>query len=86
MTESQVVAAVVSFAVAFIIWLGSSVLNYVGSSLLSAVASSINMLSRYQSFADGVVGFAPVVYYISVSGLFIFLTVRAIERRRWTGV
>lgn len=86
MTESQVVAAVVSFAVAFIIWLGNSVLTYIGSDFISAVASSINMLSRYQNFADGIVGFAPIIYYVSLSGLFIFLTVRSIERRRWTGV
>ena len=86
MTESQVVAAVVSFAVAFVIWLGNNVISGIGGGIASAVASSINMLSRYQNFADGIVGFAPVIYYISVSGLFMFLTVRVIERRRWTGV
>ncbi len=86
MTESQVVAAVVSFAVAFVIWLGNSVISNIGGGLASAVASSINMLARYQNFADGIVGLAPIIYYVSVSGLFMFLTVRAIERRRWTGV
>lgn len=86
MTESQVVAAVVSFAVAFVIWLGNSVISNIGSDIAAAVASSINMLSRYQNFADGIVGLAPIIYYVSVSGLFVFLTVRAIERRRWTGV
>ncbi len=86
MTESQVVAAVVSFAVAFVIWLGNNVFSNIGSDLISTIASSFNMISRYQNFADGIVGLAPVIYYVSVSGLFIFLTVRAIERRRWTGV
>lgn len=86
MTESQVVAAVVSFAVAFFIWLGNNTLTNLGSDFLNMVASSLNMLARYQNFADGIVGFAPFVYYISLSGLFLFLTVRAIERRRWTGV
>ena len=86
MTESQVVAAVVSFAVAFVIWLGNNVFSNLGSDLISTIASSFNMISRYQNFADGIVGFAPVIYYVSVSGLFVFLTVRAIERRRWTGV
>ena len=86
MTESQVVAAVVSFAVAFFIWLGNNTLTDLGSDFLNMVASSLNMLARYQNFADGIVGFAPFVYYISLSGLFLFLTVRAIERRRWTGV
>ncbi len=86
MTENQVIAAVISFAVAFIIWLGNSVISGIGSDIAAAVASSINMLARYKNFADGIVGFAPVIYYVSLSGLFVFLTVRAIERRRWTGV
>ena len=86
MTESQVVAAVVSFAVAAVIWLGDSMLTSLGSEALTDIASSLNMLARYQSFADGIVGFSPLIYYVSISGLFVFLTVRAIERRRWTGV
>ena len=86
LTESQVVAAVVSFAVAFMIWLGNNTLTNLGSSVLSTVASSLNMLARYQNFADGLVGLAPILYYVSISGLFMFLTVRVIERRRWTGV
>ncbi len=86
LTESQVVAAVISFAVAFTVWLGNSTLSSVGSKALQTVASSLNMLSRYQNFADGIVGFAPFVYYLSISALFVFLTVRSIERRRWTGV
>jgi len=86
MTESQVVAAVVSFAVAFMIWLGNSVFSSIGSEFLKSIADSLNMLAQYQSFADGIIGFAPFIYYIIISGLFLFLTVRAIERRRWTGV
>ncbi len=85
LTESQVVAAVISFAVAFFIWLGNSLLTNLGSNFLNSVASSLNMLTRYRSFADGIVGFSPFIYYISVSGLFLFLTTRMIERRRWTG-
>lgn len=85
-TESQVVAAVVSFAVAFVVWLGNTTISSLGDGIASVVASSLNMLSRYQNFADGIVGFSPFVYYLSISGLFVFLTVRSIERRRWTGV
>lgn len=86
LTESQVVAAVISFAVAFFIWVGNSVLTTLGNDFLDKVATSLNMLSRYSDFADGIVGVASIFYYVSISGLFIFLTVRVIERRRWTGV
>jgi ABC-2 type transport system permease protein len=38
---------------------------------------------RYESFAMGILKVDSLVYYISFSGLFLFLTVRLIEKRRW---
>ena len=38
---------------------------------------------RYQSFSMGLLKFDSLMYYASFSGLFLFLTVRLIEKRRW---
>ena len=38
---------------------------------------------RYQPFSIGLLKFDSLLYYASFSGLFLFLTVRLIERRRW---
>jgi ABC-2 type transport system permease protein len=38
---------------------------------------------RYQSFSMGLLEFDSLLYYASFSGLFLFLTVRLIEKRRW---
>ena len=38
---------------------------------------------RYQSFTMGLLKFDSLLYYASFSGLFLFLTVRLIEKRRW---
>ena len=38
---------------------------------------------RYQPFAMGLLKFDALLYYASFSGLFLFLTVRLIEKRRW---
>ena len=38
---------------------------------------------RYQSFSLGLLKFDSLLYYASFSGLFLFLTVRLIEKRRW---
>ena len=38
---------------------------------------------RYQSFTLGLLKFDSLLYYASFSGLFLFLTVRLIEKRRW---
>jgi ABC-2 type transport system permease protein len=38
---------------------------------------------RYQTFSMGLLKFDSLLYYASFSGLFLFLTVRLIEKRRW---
>jgi len=38
---------------------------------------------RYESFRLGLLKFDSLLYYLSFSGLFLFLTVRLIEKRRW---
>jgi ABC-2 type transport system permease protein len=38
---------------------------------------------RYDSFTVGLLKFDSLLYYASFSGLFLFLTVRLIEKRRW---
>ncbi|MCL2092912.1 MAG: ABC transporter permease subunit [Treponema sp.] len=38
---------------------------------------------RYTPFTIGLLTFDSLLYYISFSGLFLFLTVRLIEKRRW---
>jgi ABC-2 type transport system permease protein len=38
---------------------------------------------RYQSFSMGLLKFDSLLYYVSFAGLFLFLTVRLIEKRRW---
>jgi ABC-2 type transport system permease protein len=38
---------------------------------------------RYESFSMGLLKFDSLLYYASFTGLFLFLTVRLIEKRRW---
>ena len=38
---------------------------------------------RYHSFTQGLLRFDALLYYASFAGLFLFLTIRLIEKRRW---
>ncbi len=51
--------------------------------LIARILNWFSLLKRYNDFSMGVLGLAPIVYYVSFSGAFVFLTVRMIERRRW---
>jgi ABC-2 type transport system permease protein len=45
--------------------------------------SWFSLNKRYENFSMGMLKLDSLVYYISFSGLFLFLTVRLIEKRRW---
>lgn len=40
--------------------------------------------SHYQDFAMGIFSLTPIVYYITFSTVFLYLTVRMLEKKRWS--
>ena len=83
LTENQLAAAVITISVIFAM-LGLSLLNnYIEIYWLRAVISWISVYGRFAAFANGLFDFAAVLYYISLSFVFLFLTVRVYEKRRW---
>jgi ABC-2 type transport system permease protein len=50
---------------------------------LRALLSFFSIYSRYSNFTYGIFDYAALIYYISVTFVFLFLTVRVYERRRW---
>ena len=44
----------------------------------------INFLNYYTNFTYGILNVADVVFYLSVTALFLFFTVLALEKRRWS--
>lgn len=51
--------------------------------LIAKVMAWFSLLKRYESFNLGILDLSPVVYYLSFSAAFVFLTVRMIDRKRW---
>jgi len=52
--------------------------------LIVRVLDWFSLLARYGDFAMGVLSISPIVYYITFCAIFIFLTIRIIEKRRWS--
>ncbi len=83
LTENQIIAAVIGFAGLLIMWLADSIAPIAGG-FLGKVLGWVSLLTRYNDFYNGILGLGPIVYYISFTAVFLFLTVRVIERRRWS--
>ena len=83
LTESQVVAAVLTFGVALLTVLMESIALVIPWEWLANAVLSFSVFSRYNDFAVGMFNFSDVLYYVSLAVVFVFLTVRALENRRW---
>lgn len=84
LTESQMIAGVFTFAslllIYFISWFEASVQN----ELAKKVIDCFSLLSRYSEFQSGILNIENIIYYLSFIFVFLFLTVRVIDKRRYS--
>lgn len=83
LTESQLIAAVLSFALFLGLYI-ADMLSYAldSGSVLGNVLSWLSIFTRYDTFMSGVFSLGNLIYFISLTGLFLYLTARVLERRR----
>lgn len=84
LTRSQMVAAMMGYGLGlalFLVSLRSMVTLPPG--LVSRVFEHISMVDHMETFARGVVDSRQVVFYLSLTGFFLFLTLKVVESRRW---
>lgn len=67
----------------FLNWIPDKALTTLGNGLIAGI-QWINPSSRLTSILDGVFEAAPLVFFISLVAVFLFLTMRIIEKRRWS--
>ena len=66
-------------AILVLFWLRSTALTSAFSSLLGALC----LFSPFEKFVSGLFSLSAVVYYLSVTALFLFFTCQTLEKRRW---
>lgn len=93
LTQNQVIAAVLTLALVGILsfmqgitldftGLFNGTFSFVGIFLNGAI-DFLNINARFADFAKGTLNIVPLIYFLSITALFVLLTVRVIERRRW---
>ena len=85
LTENQLSAAVGTIAIILVL-LGIGLVSALLPSTywIRFVLDAISVFTRFQTFTNGYFDLASVVYYLSVSAVFLFLTVRVYDRRRYS--
>lgn len=82
-TESQLSSAILTIGILLGFMAVSTLSDYIPVEWLRFAISSLSVFYRYQNFAHGVFDIAALVYYLSLTGLFLTLSVRTIDSRRW---
>ena len=54
------------------------------SGLFGDIMEKLSVFDRFYTFVDGVFDVTAIVYFISIIAVFLFLSVQALEKRRWS--
>ena len=86
LTRSQVVAAVLAVAILFLITIVPWAAMRAEGSTLGATWRKVadqGVYNRYADFSRGVIDTSHVVFFLAITTVFLFLTIKVLESRRW---
>jgi ABC-2 type transport system permease protein len=83
LSESQVVAAVLTFVTLFALLVFSQLADAFGSPSLSLLANHLTFMSQLSGFFKGSIASENLVYFALFTALFLFFGVRQLESLRW---
>lgn len=85
LTESQVIAAVLSFAVLFIGYMMSGIRSLISENgnLLTKALGAFDFSERLNAMLGGTLDGKAVLYFLTIIGVFLFFTTQSIQKRRY---
>ena len=84
LTESMIISAIVGVCAGLVIFFIDSIAALVSVTWISTAISSLSFVGHYQNFTTGILSVSDMVFFLSVIALFNFLTLRVLEKRRWS--
>lgn len=84
LTENQVIAAIGAFAAMLVLFLIGTISTIIPIKWIADILSGLSFSARYSPFTYGIFDISNVLFFVSAAAIFLFLTVRVLERRRWS--
>ena len=82
LSGNQIVAAVVGIAILLMLSFVNQIANIV-TGIAAEVFNGMSMNEHILDFSRGVIDTSSVVFFVSLTAVFLFLTIRSLETRRW---
>lgn len=84
LTENQFISAFGTIGAIIFLLFVSSLNSYINNEAVRNFLNGLSITSRYTYFSNGIFSIDALIYFISLSAVFLFLTIRVFERRRWS--
>lgn len=81
MCKNQIVAALTSFGILLLLWIIGFIAR--GKGTIGEVLKYLSLVEHFEDFARGIIGLKHVIYYLSVTAVFLFATIRSVESAKW---
>lgn len=84
MAENQLIAAFVAMGINILMLVGKNFVATISTAWVQLLVSLFSVFQRfYDTFLVGILNYANVIYYVSFTLLFLFITIQVVEKRRW---
>jgi ABC-2 type transport system permease protein len=82
LTQNQIVAAIVAFALLLVFWLSDNLGQFLGGTI-GQIVSYTSVNAHFQSFPQGVIQSSDVIYYLTLVVAGIVLSTLSLQSRRY---
>ncbi len=84
LTDNQIVSFILALFISFLLYMGFEfVYDFVFSGKAGLIIKSLGLNAHYTSMSRGVVDTRDLIYFVSVTAIFILMTKLTLESRKW---
>ena len=84
LTENQLVSAVGTIGLLLAFLVVGMLNSFIPVYFIRLILRSVSVFARFQNFTQGVLDISALIYYLSVTVVFLFLTMRVYDKRRYS--
>ncbi len=82
-SKNQIIAGIISFGLGLLIFSLGFISYFVDFQALKTVLDYINIMDNAMKFSQGIFDTRPIVFFCSLTTLFLFMATRALESEKW---
>ncbi len=84
LTESTAISAILTLAINILVSFCPYFASIISTNWISKVITSLSFIDRFENFSQNIFSFTDILYFLSIIAIFLFLSIRSLEKKRWS--